>query len=262
MMGFRAALWMELLKVRKTRIFLISIIFFVFIGLMMGLLMYVSMHPELASRSTTISTKTSFIGEVSWASYFDLLIQLIITLGVIGFGVVTSWVFGREFSDRVIKDLLALPVSRTAIINAKFVVLIGWGLALSLSILVAAMLSGWLIRIPGWADVFFSSFLLTFLVCALLNILLISPVAFVASAGRGYLLPISFVILSLIVTQLIFVGIPGLSPWLPWALPALYSGVAGEAAPDAKIMSYVLFGIAVAAGYAGTVAWWRLADHK
>ena len=103
---------------------------------------------------------------------------------------------------------------------------------------------------------------MTFLICAILNIFLITPVAFVASAGRGYLLSISFVILSLILTQLIFVGIPGGSPWLPWALPALYSGVAGEAAPDAKVISYVLFAIAVAAGYAGTVAWWRWADQK
>lgn len=262
MKGFRAALWMELLKVRKTKIFLISVLFFAFIGLMMGLLMYVSMNPELADRSTTISTKTSFIGEASWISFFDLLLQLILTLGVIGFGIVTSWVFGREFSEKVIKDLLALPVSRTTIINAKFLVLAVWGLVLTLAILVSAMLSGWIIRVPGWAEASFASFFVTFLLCALMNILLITPVAFIASAGRGYLLPISFVILSIIITQLIFVGIPVLSPWLPWALPALFSGVAGEVAPQARIVSYVLFGIMVLAGYAGTIAWWRYADHR
>ena len=76
------------------------------------------------------------------------------------------------------------------------------------------------------------------------------------------MLPISFVILVLILTQLLFVGLPGLTPWFPWALPALYSGVAGVAIPSAGFPSYLLYMVIVVAGLFGTTAWWRFADHK
>ena len=45
MKKLKAALWVEVLKVRRTKIFLISVCFFIFIGIMMGLLMFISMHP-------------------------------------------------------------------------------------------------------------------------------------------------------------------------------------------------------------------------
>lgn len=258
----QAALWMEFLKVRRTKIFPISIYFFVFIGIMMGLLMYASMHPEIANRSSTISAKTSFLGGSDWAAFYDLLIQLVLTIGVIGSGVITSWCFGREFSDRAVKDLLALPVRRSTIVISKFVILFFWSLLLSLIILGSAILTGLVVGIPDWNQGVLFPFLGLYMVCAILNAMLITPVAFVASAGRGYMLPISFVILIMILTQLLFVGVPALSFWFPWALPALYSGVAGEAMPQPGFLSYSIYGFTVVAGLLGTTAWWRFADHK
>jgi len=48
------------------------------------------------------------------------------------FSLIGSWVFGREYSDRTVKDLLALPTSRSAIVLAKFVVIAGWSAALTI----------------------------------------------------------------------------------------------------------------------------------
>jgi len=262
MKELKASLWVEMLKVRRTKIFSISIYFFIFIGVMMGLLMFLSLHPEIANRSSTIRMKTSFLGGSDWTAFYDLLIQVILTIGVIGSGFITSWVFGREFSDRTIKDLLALPVRRSTIVASKLIVLLGWSIILSVVILAAALLTGLATGITGWIASDFFSFLKLYLVCALLNTLLITPVAFVASAGRGYMLPISFVILIMILTQLLFVGLPGLSFWFPWALPALYSGVAGVAIPSPGFFSYFLYILAVVAGLLGAMAWWRYADHK
>jgi len=262
MKELKAALWVEILKVRRTKIFPISIYFFLFIGVMMGLLMFLSMHPEIANRSSTISMKTSFLAGSDWKAFYELLIQIILTIGVIGSGIITSWVFGREFSDRTIKDILALPVRRDTIVASKLIVLLGWSIILSVVILAAAMLTGLATGISGWLASEFFSFLKLYLICTLLNTLLISPVAFVASAGRGYMLPISFVILIMILTQLLFVGLPGLAIWFPWALPALYSGAAGVAIPSPGFLSYVLYFITVVAGIFGTTAWWRFADHK
>lgn len=262
MKAIRAPLWIELLKVRRTKIFPISLLFFVFMGVVMGLLMYVSQHPEIASRSATLQVKSSFLGEFSWTAYNDLLIQIILTVGVIGFGIITSWVFGREFSDRVIKDLLALPVPRFMIILAKLIILVFWSVVLAFTVLLAAVLTGLVVRIPGWSEVAWLHFLGNYLTCTVLNALLITPVAFVASAGRGYLLPVGFIILILILTQLLFVGLPGIAFFFPWALPALVSGVAGEGIPQAGFISYIIFGLTVLAGLFGTIAWWQFADHK
>jgi len=262
MKKIQAALWMETLKVRRTNIFPISIYFFIFIGVMMGLLMFLSMHPEIANRSATINMKTSFLGGSDWTAFFNLLMQLILTLGVIGAGIITSWGFGREFSDRVGKDLLALPVTRSSIVVSKLIILFVWSILLSLIVLVAAMLTGLAVRIPGWIEGELFPFLKMYMVCAIFNALLITPVAFVASAGRGYMLPISFVILVIIVTQLLFVGVPGFSYWFPWALPALYSGVAGALVPPPGFFSYFIYTFTILAGLFGTIAWWRFADHK
>ncbi|MDX2431805.1 MAG: ABC transporter permease [Bacteroides sp.] len=262
MKELNAALWVEMLKVRRTKILLISIAFFTFIGIMMGMFMFLASHPEIANRSSTLSMKTSFIGGTDWKAFYDLLIQIILTVGVIGSGFITSWVFGREFSDRAIKDILALPVRRSTIVVSKLIILLVWSILLSLTVLVAAMLTGLITGIPGWSSPEFFSFLKLYLLCALLNSLLITPIALVASIGKGYMLPISFMILILILTQLMFVGLPALSIWFPWALPALFSGVAGEAVPSPGVVSYALYFLTVLAGIFGTMAWWRFADHK
>ena len=253
---------MELLKVRKTNVFPVSVYFFLFIGVVMGLMMFLSMHPEIASRSSTIQMKTSFLGGSDWNAYFGLLIQIVLTVGVIGSGIVTSWGFGREFSDRVVKDLLALPIPRSAIVNSKMMVMVIWSILLSVTVLIAAIVTGLAIRLPGWEEAELAPFLGNYLVCTLLNALLVTPVAFVASAGRGYMLPISFVIIIMILTQMLFVGIPWLTEWFPWALPALVSGVAGVAAPKASVWSYIVYGMAVLAGWFGTIGLWRYADQK
>lgn len=262
MKAFIAAIDTEILKVLRSRIFPVSIWFFLFIGIMMGLLMYVSRHPEIAGRSSTISAKTSFLEGNDWPAFFDLMIQMVLTIGVIGSGIVTGWMFGREFSDRVVKDLLALPVHRSLIVLSKLVLLQAWAILLSLAMLASAMLTGLLTGLEGWDTSLFRSFLADYLVCTLLNALLITPVAFIASAGRGYLLPISFVILIMIFTQILFVGLPAATPWFPWALPALFSGVAGESLPAPGLLSYLIYSVTVIAGLAGTIAWWRYADHK
>ncbi len=262
MRSIKAALGVEILKVRRSRILPISTGFFIFIGVMMGLIMFLSAHPEIAARSSTIRMKTSFLGGSDWKAFYDLLIQLNLTIGVIGSGFITSWVFGREFSDRTVKDILALPVRRSTIVAAKLMVLLVWSIMLSFTVLVAALLTGVATGIPDWTSSEFLPFLKLYLVLTLLNSLLITPVAFVASAGRGYMLPISFVILIMILTQLLFLGLPGLSFWFPWALPALISGVAGVSIPSPGLLSYLIYLITVLAGVFGAMAWWRFADHK
>ncbi len=255
------ALWSEALKARRSKVFLVSILFFLFVGVMMGLLTFVARHPEIAGRSATMGAKASALGKADWPSFLDLLIQTILALGSLGYGIVTSWVFGREYSDRVIKDLLALPVPRSAIVAAKFIVVAAWSVILSLSLLAAALVTGWIVGLSGWTFALAQHAFLTYSLSALLTILLCTPVAFVASASRGYLLPIGFVILVLIITQLVGMALPGLMLYFPWAIPALCSGVAGSALPPPEPVSWIVLGLTSVLGYCATVSWWNHADQ-
>ena len=101
-----------------------------------------------------------------------------------------------------------------------------------------------------------------FMVTSCFTILLRTPVAIVASYARGYLAPLGFVIGTLIITQILFVGIPITTPYFPWAIPALYSGVSGVGAPNPNLISYIMLILTILLGFVGTVAWWRFADQS
>ncbi|HEY9167843.1 MAG TPA: ABC transporter permease [Candidatus Kryptonia bacterium] len=257
-----AALWSEALKARRSKVFVVTVILFAFVGLMMGLLTFVVKHPEIAGRSTTISAKASALGNADWPSFLSLLIQTILALGSLGYGIVTSWIFGREYSDRTLKDLLALPVPRSGIVAAKFIVVVIWSVILSLVLFVAALITGLAVGLSGWSGALVQHAFITFSVSALLTILLCTPVAFIASASRGYLLPVGVVILLLVMTQLVGMAMPGAMAYFPWAIPAICSGVAGSALPPAGLVSWIVLGLTSVFGYWGTVAWWNLADQS
>ncbi|MBN1984223.1 MAG: ABC transporter permease [Chitinivibrionales bacterium] len=258
---FAAALWMEWLKAKRSKILWITLLVFVFIGVTMGLLVFVAQHPEIAGNSGVISAKASVFGQADWPSFLLLLIQCVLALGVMGFGIVTSWVFGREYSDRVVKDLLALPVPRSSIIVAKFILCFGWNLALAGTLLVSSFITAALVGLPGWSSELVWHNVIIFMVGSVLTLLLCTPIAFIAVASRGYLLPIGFSIFILVITNLIAVGIPALMPYFPWAIPALASGITGPNAPHVDAVSYALFAATVIAGFFATMAWWNSADQ-
>ena len=75
--------------------------------------MIILKDPEAARSMGLISTKAQLAaGVADWPAFFGMLAQAIAIGGAIVFAILTAWVFGREFSDRTAKELLALPTSR------------------------------------------------------------------------------------------------------------------------------------------------------
>ncbi len=260
MKGILVALWSESLKIYKSRVFWFSMVFFIFIALMMGLLMFVQIHPEISGKLGLIGTKASMLrfGEPNWQNYFALLNQTIAAIGFIGYGFVTSWVFGREFSDKTAKDILALPVSRSCIVFSKFMASLVWCIILTVILFVSALLIGKTIALSGWTNQYFHMFSEIFVLVSVLTMLLCTPVAFFASLGRGYLLPFAFIILSLILAN--FTGFLGLGPYFPWAIPGMLSVPAPEGM-QLSMISYIILALTFIIGYIATERWWCHADH-
>jgi ABC-2 type transport system permease protein len=259
MKGILANLWAESLKIRRSKIFGLTILTFSMISIMMGFLMFVLKNPEIARKYSLISAKAALIGKADWISYFGVLSQMIAVGGIFGFGFVASWVFGREYSDRTVKDILAIPVSRSCIVLAKFIMVIIWCLLLSVMVFLWGLIIGKMINLAGWSQELAFQSGYRFMITAVLTILLCTPVAFFASYGRGYLPPLGFVVLTIIIAQI--VATLGYGPYFPWSIPAMYSGAAGPESAQLGTISYlILFGTSIS-GLVATFGWWRFADQ-
>jgi ABC-2 type transport system permease protein len=246
----------EFLKLRRSKILWITLAAMVFMALMGGFMMFVSMNPDFAMKAGLIGEKAKLMGSPDWPAFFGFLSQMVMAGGAILYGIAASWLFGREYSDKTVKDLLARPVSRSSVVAAKYLVALVWFLMLAAAAAAAGVASGLLIGLPGWSWAAVSQGLRTILVSAAFEMLLAAPVAFLASAGKGYLLPIGFVIFTLILGNLM--EIIGFAPYFPWSVPAVYTqDPAGVGA-----VSCIIVAATSIAGMSATFAWWRYADQK
>jgi ABC-2 type transport system permease protein len=260
MNGFVPALWAEALKLYRSKVPLFTFIGLSIAPLMAGLFMIILKDPQAARSMGLISAKAQLTaGVADWPTFFSILSQAVAVGGAIVFAIIAAWVFGREFSDRTAKELLALPTTREAVVAAKFVILAAWTFLLSLWIFLFGLVVGNLVVIPGWSETLLLSAIVDLFGAALLTIALLSFVAFFASIGRGYLLPFGWAILTVILAQI--AGFTGWGDWFPWSVPALFSGAAGPRAELIGMHSYIVVIFASVIGLAATFYWWRNADQ-
>ena len=260
MNGFLPSLWTETLKIRRSKVPLLSAVGFSIAPLVGGLFMVILKDPEAARSMGLISTKAQLVGGTAeWTTFFGFIAQATAIGGAVVFAIVTAWVFGREFSDHTAKELLALPTSREAIIGAKFSVIAIWTSLLSLFIFLLALVVGTLVNIPGWSTDLLRSAFGDALGAAALTIALLPFVALLASVGRGYLPSFGWTLLSVFLAQI--AAAIGWGDWFPWSVPALFSGAAGPRADLLGMHSYIIVIVSSLMGLAATFWWWRNADQ-
>lgn len=260
MSGFLPALWAETLKVFRSKVFLFTVIGFSLIPLAGGLFLIILKDPEAAKSMGLISTKAQItIGVADWPAFFSLLMQAVAAGGVILFSIIPIWVFGREFAEHTVKELLSLPTSREVIVSAKFLVTIIWTLVLTLFLFGVGLLVGYFVVIPGWSMELVRRAFFDFMAGAVLSLAMLPFVAFFASLGRGYLLPFGWTFLTLFLAQIVLRL--GWGDWFPWSVPALFSGVAGPRADVIGFHSYVVVILTGLLGLVATFYWWRSADQ-
>jgi len=255
-----AALWAELLKVRRSCVPWVTVAAFTVAGMVGGLFMFILQDPGRARSLGLLGTKAQLAGgQADWAGYFALTAQMMAVGGLLVFGLVTIWLFGREFSDGTAKDLLALPTSRGAVVAAKQLVALGWCLLLTLQVVIIALVAGTLLKLPGWSMETAWHGLATVFATALLAVALTAAYGLAASVGRGYLVAMAAMFASLFAAQVI--AALGFGGWFPWSVPSLLSGVAGpqHASPSGwAIAEVVLVGLLASLA---TGAWWQRSDH-
>ena len=253
-----ACILIEWRKLIKSKLSIITI-FAVFLApLVVGLFAVMMKYPESFKSLGLISAKMEMMRITDWSSYLMTLSQVISVGGLLIFGFTTSWVFGREYSDKTMADLLALPIKKGTIVLSKFIVIALWSYLISIFALSLGLLVGHLIKLDGWSLTVIFKGVLTFGYCTTLTIILSTPVAFFACFGRGYLSPLAFIIFTILFSQL--GSVLNLGEYIPWSIPALASGLAGKVVFNlGSIIS--LFGVSIL-GFIATIAWWKYADYN
>lgn len=255
-----SALYTESLKAFRSKVPLLTTLGFLIAPLIGGLFMIILKDPEAAQSMGLIGTKAQLTaGTADWPTFFNLLAQATAVGGAIVFAIVTTWVFGREFSDHTVKELLSLPTSRESIISAKFIVVALWALSITLLSYGVGLVVGNAVDIPGWSPELFRSATVDILGAGILTIMLLPFVAFIASIGRGFMPAFGWAIFTVVIAQI--AAIMGWGGWLPWSIPALFSGAAGPRGAHLGIHSYIIVILASLLGLAATYYWWRNADQ-
>ena len=251
-------IWIELRKAIRSRMPVWTALASLFMPLGMAFLIFLARNPELSRKLGLVSAKANLIAysATDWPTYLGLFGQITAVGGFFFFVMAISWVFGREFADGTLKDMLAVPVRRSSILLAKFIVSAIWSAAITLVILILGLVMGAIIQLPGGSLSVVLRGSAVAAMAACLCIAVVLPFALFASAGRGYLLPLGVAVLALITANLVVVV--GWGEYFPWAVPMLYAQGKSYTGP----ISYSIVFLTGLAGMIGTYLWWKFADQN
>jgi ABC-2 type transport system permease protein len=253
-----ALLWIEGLKALRSRLPLWTTLGSLFMPAAIAFLIFIARNPQVSQQLGLMSAKADLIAysAADWAAYLTLFGQMLAAGGFFLFVLIVSWVFGREFSDGTVKDLLAVPAPRSAILLAKFILAAAWCAASVLLLYSFSLAIGAALRLPGASSGLLIQGSARVAVAAGLSILTVLPFALLASAGRGYLLPLGAAVLALMSANL--AAVLGWGEFFPWTIPGLYAMGESSLPP----VSYWIVALTGLAGVMGTIGWWQTADQS
>ncbi len=200
-------LYIEILKLKRSKLFMVSLL-----GAMVVPVMIFFMLTSMRARNPQ--------SIITFENYFrqtDMFILLMI--GTLLFGLLTTYVFNREYQEETLKNLLTIPVGRKSLIISKLLVVLMVILALMLFSFLLTLILGLighfeelsvelLIR---WGQLYLYSGLLLFLLTP--SVILITLLFKNYIAAIGFTIAVSVV--SIIVAQSEYVLI------YPWTVPGV-----------------------------------------
>jgi len=251
-------IWIELRKAIRSRMPLWTALGSLFMPLGIAFLVFVSKNPAVFQKLGVLSAKANLVAyaAIDWPAYMAFSGQVIAAGEFILLVLSLSWIFGREFVDGTLKDMLAVPIPRASILLAKFILLVAWSVLLTLVIFIASLAMGLLLGLSGGtSDVIWQGVQLVAITgCLVIGVAM--PFALFASVSRGYLLPIGMAILAVMMANLVV--LLGWGEYFPWAVPMLYAQ--GESALTP--LSYWIVLLTGLAGMISTYLWWMVADQN
>lgn len=221
----------EFLKLKRSRIFLLSLLGAIF----PPLLMFIAV--------------TSFgEGHTFEMLFTNVNMYMSAMFAVMIFAIIISYLFGREYNEHTLKTMLTIPVSRSKFLASKYVMFLVWIVILTVVTSLSTLIFGFLAGLEGFSIKLFVESFAQLLYANVLLFLTFSP----------------FVFISLFITNMVpaMIGGAGLSlvnlmvygqnwaPFVPWVCPYLIAS--GEIAEYSTSIS-VSYGIILATFIIGLV---------
>ena len=193
---------MEFLKLKRSKIFLLSLMG----AILPPLLMFIAV--------------TSFDeGQTFEALFTNVNMYMSAMFAVLIFAIIISYLFGREYNEHTLKTMLTIPVSRGKFLISKYIMFLVWIVILTVATSLSTVLFGFIAGLEGFT---LSLFIKSFGQLLFANVLL-------------FLTFSPFVFISLLITNMVpaMVGGAALSlvnlmiygqnwaPFVPWVCPYL-----------------------------------------
>jgi ABC-type transport system involved in multi-copper enzyme maturation permease subunit len=247
----RTALAVEWLKFRRSTIAWASTLLAGLATPLMAVGLVALARSDLLSGPSKDKFAMALVGTVGQANV-ALETQVLAVVMLIGGGILSAWIFGREFADGTVGSLVALPTSRRDIAVAKSLIVATWCVAVAviataLTLAVSALVS------PATMNADVARAAAVTLGAGVLTGLLGLPFGWVAIATRGYLAAFTSIVVATALSQML--ASIGWGAWVPYVAPALWAGAGGSAGAATVGPAHLALAAAFAlAGAATTVA--------
>ncbi|WP_028544715.1 ABC transporter permease [Paenibacillus taiwanensis] len=238
-------LYTELLKLKRAKMFLVSVIGASAAPIMM-FIAYLNM------KSKTPDEPISFE-----LSFYNTNLNVLLLLGPLLYGVITAYLYNREYVEDTLKNLLTIPVSRTHLIVSKLILLLGWILVLTLEAWGLTLLFGLLGGFEGLSAAVLVQSLTEYLIGAFLLFLLSTPTMFITFWFKNYVPTIIFT--AVITLGSVSVVNSDFKPLYPWAAVHVIT-INGYLPQYPPVYSYLAIGITSLAGLIATIVYFKKVD--
>lgn len=236
----------ELLKLKRSKMFLISIIGAAVAPFMVVVASYIHMKTK---------QPTPFI---QFDELFDnTSLYTVLIIGVPLYGVVTAYLFNREYMEDTLKNLLTIPVPRTSLIMSKLLLLFMWMMMLTSVAWGLTLILGMLGRFEGLSTSLVLGSLKQFSIGGGLLFILSTPMILVTLVAKNYVPTIIFtIVITLINVMTANSEHRGLFPW----------AAAGDIANHTLLptypaeYSYVSIAATSVIGFIATLIYFKKAD--
>jgi len=250
----------EAMKLRRSKVPLLTLLAFALAPLAIGFLMLILKNPEGAKKLGLIAMKAQMTGGSADWQFLFYVTKAIFIAGAIFHAVLVAFVFGREYAEGTAKNMLTLPVNRVFLVINKYLAVTVIFLGICAAVFAETLIIGYLVRIPGWS----TAQMLQTLGNVAVSVLLITAtgpfVALAAMIGKGYIAPIGYSMLSTILVGQLFAHTLW-GRYIPWSMLFINAGAAGADASRLTVLSYSLAGIFFVMGIDACMHYLKLADN-
>ena len=204
---------MEFLKLKRSKIFLLSLLG----AILPPLLMFIAV--------------TSFDeGQTFEALFTNVNMYMSAMFAVLIFTIIISYLFGREYNEHTLKTMLTIPVSRTKFLISKYVMFLVWIVILTVVTSMSTVAFGFVAGLDGFSIGLAANSFAQLLYANVLLFLTFSPFVFV-SLFITNMVPAMVGGAGLALVNLMVYG-QNWAPFVPWVCPYLIAS--GEIADPVK----------------------------